>query len=156
MAGSNYIINNGIDANLFHKAWKINKIAPVPKNDHPRTSDDYRPISVLPVLSKIYERLVCRQFIKFIERNHVYKDTMSGFRSNHSTDTLLLKIRDDIIKSMNHGEITLAVLADYSKAFDTMNFAKLIPKLHKIGFSKNAIKWVVSYLTDRRPICASR
>ena len=64
---------------------------------------------------------------------------MSGFRSNHSSDTLLLKIRDDIIKSMNHGEITLAVLADYSKAFDTMNFAKLIPKLYKIGFSKNAI-----------------
>ena len=97
-----YIINNGIDAKLFHKAWE--------KKDHPRTSDDYRPISVLPVLSKIYERLVCRQFIKFIERNHVYKDTMSGFRSNHSIDTLLLKIRDDIIKSINHGELTLAFL----------------------------------------------
>ena len=144
-----HIINCGIDQNMFHKAWKINKITPVPKIEHPTVNDDYRPVSVLPILSKVYERLVCKQFVKYIDEKNIYKDTMSGFRANHSTDTLLLKIRDDIIKSMNRGEVTLAVLADYSKAFDTMNFSILIPKLSKIGFSKDSIRWVVSYLTNR-------
>ena len=115
-----HIINTGITNQMFHKLWKINKITPIPKIDNPVTNDDYRPVSVLPILG-----------------------------TNHSTQTLLLKIRDDIQKSLNRGEITIAVLADYSKAFDTMNFAKLIPKLHKVGFSNNALRWVVSYLTGR-------
>ena len=61
-------------------------------------NDDYRPVSVLPILFKVYERLVCKQFVKYIEEQKVLKDTMSGFRPNHSTQTLLLKIRDDIKK----------------------------------------------------------
>ena len=61
----------------------------------------------------------------------------------------MLAIRDDIIKAMKRGEITLAVMADFSKAFDTVAFEKILSKLHQMGFSRSALQWIASYLTDR-------
>ena len=78
------------------------------------------------------------------------KDTTCGFRRNHSTTTALIKIRDDIIKSMQKGEITLAVFADFSKAFDTVDFSTILMKLNKLGFSKSTLHWFLSYLSGRK------
>ena len=75
---------------------------------------------------------------------------MSGFRKRHSTETLLMKIRDDIVGAMNKGEVTLATFLDYSKAFDTVDYKTLLVKLRKIGFSKKATTLMLSYLSDRR------
>ena len=111
--------------------------------------DQYRPVTVLPILSKIYERLIAKHICHFITENNVYKETMSGFRKNHSTSTLLLKIRDDIIKAMEKGEITLALFSNYSKAFDTVDCKTLLTKLIKIGFSKDTASWMLSYLSER-------
>ena len=74
---------------------------------------------------------------------------MAGFRKSHSTNTLLLKIRDDILRAMSKGELTLSVYSDYSKAFDTVQHHTIIQKLHKIGFSASALKWFISYLGNR-------
>ena len=75
---------------------------------------------------------------------------MSGFRKRHSTETLLMKIRDDIVGAMNKGEVTLATFLDYSKAFDTVDFKTLLIKLRRIGFSNRATMLMLSYLSDRR------
>ena len=144
-----HVINTGIEQNTFHKQWKIGKITPIPKCDQSSQPDDYRPVTVLPILSKVYERLIAKQIIQHVNRNNIYKSTMSGFRRNHSTTTLMLKIRDDIIKAMERGEVTLALFSDYSKAFDTVEYSQTLRKLHHIGFSKKAIAWMLSYLTDR-------
>lgn len=85
---------------MFHKAWKIGKISPIPKSDNPSSNNDYRPITVLPILSKVYDWLVSIQIVTFIETNHIYSQTMSGFRSNHSTHTALIKMKDDLVKAM--------------------------------------------------------
>ena len=74
---------------------------------------------------------------------------MAGFRKSHSTSTLLLKIRDDILRAMSKGELTLSVYSDCSKAFDTVQHHTIIQKLHKIGFSTSALKWFISYLRNR-------
>ena len=74
---------------------------------------------------------------------------MAGFRKSHSTNTLLLKIRDDILRAMSKGELTLSVYSDYSKAFDTVQHHTIIQRLHKIGFSTSALKWFISYLGSR-------
>lgn len=58
-----HLINSGIENQMFHKAWKIGKISPIPKSDNPTSNDDYRPITVLPILSKVYERLVSIQIL---------------------------------------------------------------------------------------------
>ena len=110
---------------------------------------DYRPISVLPVLSKVYERIILTQLCSYIEICSLYNDTQSGFRKGHSTTTILLKLRDDIRKAMNKSEVTLSILIDYSKAFDTIDHGILIERLQKMNFGHNSIKIICNYLTDR-------
>ena len=74
---------------------------------------------------------------------------MSGYRQSHSTNTLLMKLRDDITSAMEKGEVTLSVFADYSKAFNTVNYRTIITKLNQLGFSKSSLHWMTNYLTDR-------
>ena len=145
-----HIINSCIKNNVFPQTWKIARISPIPKTDNPSESNDYRPVAILPILSKVYEGLVLRQMQEFIDRSCLYMDTQTGFRKGHSTATTLLKFKDDITKAMKKGEITLAIFADYSKAFDTVDFEILINKLYKLNFSKSFLHWLASYLTNRQ------
>ncbi|CAB4045526.1 Hypothetical predicted protein, partial [Paramuricea clavata] len=137
-----HIINSCIKNNIFPQTWKVSRISPIPKTDNPSENDDYRPVAILPILSKVYESLVLRQMQEFIDRFCLYMDTQSGFRKGHSTATTLLKFKDDITKAMKKGEITLAIFADFSKAFDTVDFEILISKLYKLNFSKSFLHWL--------------
>ena len=131
-----FIINNFIKINQFPDIWKLARISPIPKIQLPVELKDYRPVSILPILSKIYERVVLEQITNFIEKKLIYHHSQSGYRKNHSTATLLAKQRDDIKEAMKSSEITLAVFTDYSKAFDTIDFSVLIRKIHTLNFSK--------------------
>ena len=88
-------------------------------------------------MSKIYEKVILKQLSEYIERTSIYNSTQSGFRKGHSTQTLLLKFRDDIQKALNKNEITMSVLIDYSKAFDTIEHETLIKKLVNLNFSNS-------------------
>ena len=123
-----FIINNFIVTSTFPGIWKIARISPIPKIVNPSQLKDYRPISILPILSKIYEKLVLQQMTEFIEKQLIYHKHQSGYRKNHSTTTLLMKLYDDIKTSMSKSEITIAIFADYSKAFVTIDFYTLIQK----------------------------
>ena len=144
-----HIVNSSIDHEMFPDMWKIGRICPVPKIDNPTKPKDYRPISILPVLSKVYEKVILGQLINHINAENIYNNTQSGFRKGHSTTSLLLKFRDDIQSAMNKHEITLSVLIDYSKAFDTLNHELLLKKLVEFNFSNSSIKILMSYLTNR-------
>ena len=74
------IINECIDQNIFPKAWKISRISPVPKVDNPSEYDDYRPIAIPPVLSKVYQRLVLSQMMEYIDRHSIFHERISGYR----------------------------------------------------------------------------
>ena len=115
-----YIINTCIQSNIFPEAWKITRISPISKTEVPKNNDDFRPIAILPVLSKIYERLVLKQQLSFIDNR--INDNMSGFRKGHSTATILMSMRDDIMRAMKKGELKLMLLAHFPKTFDTLNF----------------------------------
>ena len=82
--------------NTFPKAWKIYRIHPAPKVDNPTECDDYRPIAILPVLSKVYERLVPSQMTEYIDNNSILHEKISGYRKGHSTTTIMLRFRDFI------------------------------------------------------------
>ena len=107
--------------------------------------NDYRPVSIL-----LISRVVLEQITNFIEKDLIYHHYQSGYRKTHSTATLLAKLRDDIKEAMKASKITLAVFADYSKAFDTIDFSVLIKKMHTLNFSRRFLYWIFSYLTDRR------
>jgi exonuclease III len=145
-----HILNEFISSNSFPLAWKLARVSPIPKTESPTEADHFRPISVLSALSKIYERLVLAQMLEYIEQHQVFKSSISGYRKGHSTTTVLLRIRDDIIKAMKKGEITLIAFADFSKAFDTVDYATVLKRLHSIGFSRDALNWFLSYLTNRK------
>lgn len=88
--------------------------------------------------------------MEYVELERLFQDTTSGYRKGHSTTTVLLRIRDDIIQAMKKGELTLIAFADFSKAFDTVDYSIVIRKLHAIGLSKSALLWILSYLSNRQ------
>ena len=140
------IINSCITEAYFPKLWKIARVSPIPKVDNPSTNDELRPISILPVLPRVFERLVGWQLSKFANSASLLRDNISSFRKGHSTTTALLGIRDDIKRATKSKEVTLMVLADFSKAFDTVCFKTTLKKFYKVGFSKNYLKWLLSYI----------
>ena len=138
-----FIINNCIKTNTFPKQWKIAHISPIPKVKVPITTSDYRPISILPVLSKIFEKVVLHQVNSFIEDRIIYHQYQSGYHKKHSTLTVLIKMRNDINRAMKGSEITISVFAYYSKAFDTIDFDILIRKLHALNVSTTFLYWLL-------------
>ena len=101
-------------------------------------------------MSKVFERVILTQLCNYIEVEASYNLTQSGFRKGHSTSTLLLKLRDDIKCAMNTSEVTLGVLLDFSKAFDTIDHLTLLQKLYKMNYSVKASKLIQSYISERR------
>ena len=134
-----HTINCYISSHSFPKAWKNVRVSPIPKVDAVE-ADDYRPIAILPCLSKVYERLVLSQLVTYIERLQVYSNNIAGYHKGHCTTTVLMQIRDDIINAMKESEVTLIAFADFSKAFDTVDYSVIIRKLHNIGFSKQVLR----------------
>ena len=125
------------------------RVSPIPKVVNPTSMNELQPISILPVLSKVFEKAVGIQIMSFAERASLLHEGLSSFRKVHSTTTALQGMRDDIRKAMDKGEVTLMVMADFSKAFDTICFRTTLLKLHKLGFTKPSLKWPLSYLCDR-------
>jgi retron-type reverse transcriptase len=144
-----HIINFSLTSSTFPSIWKKAYVIPLPKKPAPASESDYRPISILPVLSKIIEKVVHRQLSDFLDSNAVLSPLQSGFRSGHSTTTALVRVTDDIRYAMDNRKITLLVLLDFSSAFNTVDFDILIARLKQYNLSNAAISWFESYLRDR-------
>ena len=136
-----HILNTCILKQTFPSSWKLARISPIPNVNDPKCNDDYRPISILPVLSKIYE-LIFSQITDFLSNEVILHQDIIAYRKGHSTTTALLAMQDDIRNAMKRGEITLAVIADFSKAFDTVAYKTVLLRLHAQGFSKESLRWI--------------
>ena len=146
------IINQSIATSTFPDQWKTASIRPLPKIANPSTLKDLRPISILPCVSKVLEKIVSRQLSLFLEQNHILPDLQSGFRKQRSTSTALLDVTDNILCDQDKGMCTVLVLLDFSRAFDAINIQLLISKLKYYGFDHNAVKWFQSYLSNRQQL----
>lgn len=144
-----HIINTCILQNRFPKCWKEAVVTPLPKKNEVQDIKDLRPISILPVFSKILERVLESQIKNFVSSFNLLPDTQSGFRSGHSCTTALLCVTDDILQATDQGLVTVLVLLDYSKAFDTVNHTKLLSILSDKGFSQNAVQLLGDFLSGR-------
>ncbi len=121
----------------------------------PKDLVNYRPISNLPFLSKILEKVVSSQLYSFLEKNDICEDFQSGFRPYHSTETALIRVTNDLLLSSDRGCISLLVLLDLSAAFDTIDHNILLNRLENfVGISGSALAWFKSYLSDRHPFVA--
>ena len=144
-----HIFNLSIRKGTFPEVFKNAKVTPVYKKGSFQDVNNYRPISILPVLSKIIERHVTLHFRIFLEDNNLLQNTQSGFRNNHSCETALVSLMDDWLSAINNQNVVGTVMLDLSKAFDMVNHRLLLEKLQLYQCSSLSLKWFKSYLTNR-------
>ena len=135
------IINQMITTGVFPDSFKILKIIPLFKKGDSSLLSNYRPISLLPTISKIFESILYNQLYEYFNSNNLLAEQQYGFRSNHSTEYAAVKFVDHISKDMESGN---------TPAFDTLSFDILLYKLSHYGIKDNAFKLLKSYLTDRK------
>uniref|UniRef100_A0A1Y1M988 Reverse transcriptase domain-containing protein n=1 Tax=Photinus pyralis TaxID=7054 RepID=A0A1Y1M988_PHOPY len=144
-----YLINVCLKTGTYPDDWKLAYVTPLPKISKPSTVNDLRPISILPVLSKVLEKVMSEQINEFLKVESILPNTQSAFRVGYSCTTALLNVTNDIICSVDQGALSALVLLDFSKAFDTINHKILISILNYIGFNPNATRLVENYLEGR-------
>ena len=116
-----YIINNCIKMGGFPRLWKIAKICPIPKVSSPTVYSDYIPISLLPIISKVFEGVILNQLKESLNQHQVLCSTQSDYRKSHFWVKILHKLHSDI-QTWNKGEVTVGVITDYSKPFDAVTY----------------------------------
>jgi hypothetical protein len=144
-----HLMNASLEKGDFPLSWKKSIIIPLPKKQNPSNLNELRPISVLPAMSKILEKLVIQQVTEFINTENLLPKLQSGFRKNHSTCTALLNMFADLFGARDAGRCSSIVMLDYSQAFDSISHTLLLAKLKHFGFNGNAIAWFRSYLEKR-------
>ena len=147
------IFNLSIATGVFPDCWKIARIAPISKSGQFDDRSNYRPISVLPFLSRAFEKLVFNQLYEYLDKNKLIHYKQSGFSSLHSAITCLLKSTDDWYANMDKGRFTATVFIDLKKAFDTVDHDILLQKIETYGVSGQEHIWFSSYLKNRRQLC---
>ena len=148
-----HICNLSLSTGVFPHELKIANIVPIYKSGDVMMFSNYRPVSVLPVFSKLVERLLYNRLIDFVNKHNLLYKYQFGFQEGKSTVMALIILLDKISKALENGEYVIGVFLDLSKAFDTVNHDILLQKLHHIGIRGVAYNWFVDYLSNNPPIC---
>ena len=144
------ITNQSLFTGIFPEKLKIAKVIPLFKKGNDRLFDNYRPISLLPSISKVIEKIVYKQLYNYFVENNLIYDSQYGFRELHSTELAGLEITDRLTQSLDKGDVPMTIYLDLSKAFDTLNHEILLDKLNYYGVKDTANDWFRSYLTNRK------
>ena len=144
------IVNCSLLTSVFPAAWKHSEVIPILKERDHETPNDNRPVSLLPVASKVCERVALNQLMEYMSQEKSLMDHQSGNKKLHSTETLNIFVSDMILEAIDRKELTPVVLLDLSKAFDSIEHSLLFGKLRSLGVSRKAAAWFKSYLSERR------
>jgi exonuclease III len=148
-----HIINLSLEQGIFPKELKIANIVPIFKAGDTEIIGNYRPVSLLSTVSKVFERAFYSRLSTFINQHKILYELQFGFREGHATHQAIIKLLENIITSLDKGEFSAAIFLDFSKAFDTVNHEILLQKLSHYGIRDVANSWARSYLTDRTQYC---
>ena len=145
-----HLINESIKCGIVPDIFKISCVTPIHKSGDTTDPSNYRPISVLPALNKVLERVVYDQLLNFLDKHHIINSYQFGFRKCHSTEQAILETVDTIRKSIDNNEYTCGIFLDFKKAFDTVDHNILLSKLYKYGIRGLGHNWFTDYLTNRQ------
>ena len=135
---------------IFPDQLKISKVLPFYKSDDESLTSNYRPISILPVFSKMLERIIYNRLYSYLNSNNLLYKKQFGFRKNHSTEHAIVELVDEISRKFEKNEYVLGVFIDLSKAFDTVNHNILLRKLESYGIRNINHKLLTNYLSNRK------
>lgn len=144
-----YIINLSIETGVFPEQWKVAAVSPIHKGGPPDKPENYRPIALLSILSKILEKVVNTRLVNFLEKNNIISERQFGFRKGKSTEDAALLLTKSIANCIEKGDRCMAVFLDLAKAFDTISTDLLLKKLDASGIRGIPLDWFRSYLTNR-------
>ena len=143
------IINMSLSMGVFPDKLKLARVVPIHKGGDETEIDNYRPISILHILSKIFERIVHNQLTNFFEKYNILDDCQYGFRAGRSTTQAVMNHLDYVYECLDRGSVVLSIFIDFSKAFDCIDHELLLKKLEMYGIRGVTRQWFQSYLHDR-------
>ena len=144
------LINLSLARSYVPRIWKIANVCPLHKSGDATQPMNYRPVSLLPVVSKLLERALHAQLVEYLERQHLFPQEQFAYRSHCSTEDALLHASDCFLRAKDQGEHTGVVLVDLSKAFDKVRHHPLVDMLYELGIRGQVLQWFASYLTNRQ------
>jgi len=143
------IINQSLASGIFPSHLKIAKITPIYKKGKKQLLSNYRPISVLPIISKVLETTISQQMTSYFKEHRLFCHEQYGYKQNSSTELAALDLIDRVIEQLNKHLLPINFYLDLSKAFDSIDHEILLSKLKYYGFTNPAIGLIENYLTDR-------
>jgi len=144
-----YLFNQCIVDCLFPQCLKLAKVVPLFKKGAKSEVSNYRPVSIIPVVGKIFEILLNKRIVGYLEKNLYYSDDQYGFRPKRSTTNAIVKFMKNCVNGLDAKNKVLGYFYDMSKAFDTISHNVLLEKLFYYGFDQSSLDLIKSYLTDR-------
>ena len=140
-----HIVNSSLVSHTVPRAWKLTIIHPIQKTPKSTETSNYRPISILPTIAKVTERIVFEQLFEYFTSHHLFPLCQHGFRTGFSTETALLTMTDRVFEAMDRRQVALLCMLDLSKCFDVIPHDRLLIKLQQYGVNT---RWFSSYLSD--------
>ena len=144
------LVNLSYETKTFPDIMKKAIVRPLFKKEDKEKPENYRPVSILPIVSKVFERSATNQLMNYLEEQNKLTNTQHAYRRSHSTVTCLADLVDEIRRRRDRNETVGVIGMDLSKAFDSINHNILQQKLIEIGIGPNVITWMISYLKDRQ------
>ena len=146
------LVNLSLTCGVFSTEWKTSIILPLlKKTGLALEKKNYRPVNNLPFVGKLVEKSMLSQLNTYMETNDLLPDHLSAYRQNYSTETVLIKLLNDLLLSMDSQRVTLLTAVDLSAAFDTVDHDILLNILQKsYGVGESALRWFDEYLRPRQ------
>lgn len=143
------LFNKSLYCGQFPDSMKVAIVKPLFKSKSKSEITNYRPISLLPIISKILEKVVHHRLTKFLDKNNVLYSGQYGFRKHRSTNDAILDLTGNVVDALDKGMFTIGVFLDMSKAFDSIEHDTLFKKIEHYGIRGTTLQWLKSYLSNR-------
>jgi len=144
-----HLFNAVVAQGKYPSKWKYSTVIPIPKCKTPRNEGDYRAISILCALAKVFDRIVFLKLNSFINTHKLIDPMQCGYKANNSTETALTKLTEDIRVAIDNRQLTVLVLIDFKRAFDSVQHKTLLAVLESLNVSPATVRFIHSYISQR-------